>query len=293
MGLISDFLGGGSNNPTINTTTTSSAPWDAQQPHLQNIFSGAEDAYNSASPSYYPESTVVGFSPQTEGALAGIEGRALAGSDLQNAGQQQALSTVQGDYLNANPFLTGAYNAASAPVMEQWQNQIAPGIDASFSGAGRMGSGLYAQARNQSENTLGRSLTDMSSKMAYANYAAERQNQLNMAGQSGAMAQQDYGDLNKLMAVGGAREGLEQAQLGDRISRYNFEQNLPWDQLARYSGLVSGGYGSEQSTGTPMYSNPGANFLGGALGGAQLGTMVGGQGGAGWGAAAGGLLGLL
>ena len=293
MGLISDFLGGGSNNPTINTTTTSSAPWDAQQPHLQNIFSGAEDAYNSASPSYYPESTVVGFSPQTEGALAGIEGRALAGSDLQNAGQQQALSTIQGDYLNANPFLTGAYNAASAPVMEQWQNQIAPGIDASFSGAGRMGSGLYAQARNQSENTLGRSLTDMSSKMAYANYAAERQNQLNMAGQSGAMAQQDYGDLNKLMAVGGAREGLEQAQLGDRISRYNFEQNLPWDQLARYSGLVSGGYGSEQSTGTPMYSNPGANFLGGALGGAQLGTMVGGQGGAGWGAAAGGLLGLL
>ena len=293
MSFISDFLGGGSSNPTINTTTTSSAPWDAQQPHLQNIFSGAEDAYNSASPSYYPESTVVGFSPQTEGALAGIEGRALAGSDLQNAGQQQALSTVQGDYLNANPFLTGAYNAASAPVMEQWQNQIAPGIDASFSGAGRMGSGLYAQARNQSENTLGRSLTDMSSKMAYANYAAERQNQLNMAGQSGAMAQQDYGDLNKLMAVGGAREGLEQAQLGDRISRYNFEQNLPWDQLARYSGLVSGGYGSEQSTGTPMYSNPGANFLGGALGGAQLGTMVGGSGGAGWGAAAGGLLGLL
>ena len=293
MSFISDFLGGGSSNPTINTTTTSSAPWDAQQPHLQNIFSGAEDAYNSASPSYYPESTVVGFSPQTEGALAGIEGRALAGSDLQNAGQQHALSTVQGDYLNANPFLTGAYNAASAPVMEQWQNQIAPGIDASFSGAGRMGSGLYAQARNQSENTLGRSLTDMSSKMAYANYAAERQNQLNMAGQSGAMAQQDYGDLNKLMAVGGAREGLEQAQLGDRISRYNFEQNLPWDQLARYSGLVSGGYGSEQSTGTPMYSNPGANFLGGALGGAQLGTMVGGSGGAGWGAAAGGLLGLL
>lgn len=293
MSFISDFLGGGSSNPTINTTTTSSAPWDAQQPHLQNIFSGAEDAYNSASPSYYPESTVVGFSPQTEGALAGIEGRALAGSDLQNAGQQQALSTIQGDYLNANPFLTGAYNAASAPVMEQWQNQIAPGIDASFSGAGRMGSGLYAQARNQSENTLGRSLTDMSSKMAYANYAAERQNQLNMAGQSGAMAQQDYGDLNKLMAVGGAREGLEQAQLGDRISRYNFEQNLPWDQLARYSGLVSGGYGSEQSTGTPMYSNPGANFLGGALGGAQLGTMVGGSGGAGWGAAAGGLLGLL
>ena len=283
-------LGGGSNSPSIQTSTIDSSPWGPQQEHLKNIFSGAETAYNSASPSYFPDSTVVGFSPQTEAALGGIEARALAGSDLQQAGMDQALATTRGDYLNANPFLTGAYNAASAPVIEQWQNQIAPGIDSSFAGAGRMGSGLYAQQRNTAENTLGRNLTDMSSKMAYANYAQERQNQLDMAGQSGAMAQQEYGDLNKLMAVGAAREGLEQAQLGDQIQRFNFEQNRPWDQLARYSGLVSGGYGSQQETGTPIYSNPGANFLSGALGGATIGNMMGMPG---VGAIGGGLLGLM
>mgnify|MGYP003629921874 FL=1 len=222
--------------------------------------------------------------------MQAMEARANAGSPLQQAGMAQAQSTIEGDYLNANPFLTGAYNAASAPVIEQWNNQIAPGIDSSFAGAGRMGSGLYAQQRNSAENTLGRNLTDMSSKMAYANYAQERQNQLDMAGQSGQMAQQDYNDMNKLMAVGGAREGQQQAQLQDQIQRFNFEQNRPWDQLARYSGLVSGGYGTQQETGTPLYSNPGANFLSGALGGATIGNMMGMPG---MGAMAGGALGLL
>ena len=275
MGFLSGLFGGGSSSPTIQTTTTNTDPWGPQQTHLKKIFSGAEQAYESTSPSYYPDSTVVGFSPQTQAALSGIESRALAGSPLQQAGQNQALATIQGDYLNANPFLAGAYQAASAPVIEQFRTQIAPSIDSSFAGAGRMGSGLYAQQRNTAENTLGRNLTDMSSKMAYANYQQERQNQLDMARQAGMMAQQDYNDLNKLMAVGGAREGLEQAQLQDQINRYNFEQNRPWDQLARYSGLVSGGYGSQQQTGTPLYSNPGANFLGGALGGAQLGGLTG------------------
>jgi len=284
-------LGGGGSTPsTIQTTTQSSEPWEGQQPHLRNIMSGAQTAFQNAPQQYFPGSSVVGFSPQTEGALGGIEARALAGSPLQQAGQQQALQTVQGDYLNANPFLQGAYQAASQPVIDQWQQQIAPGIDSSFAGAGRLGSGLYAQARNTAESTLGRNLTDMSSKMAYSNYAQERQNQLNMAQQSGQMAQEDYGDLNKLMAVGAAREGQQQAQLQDQISRFNFEQSQPWDQLARYSGLVQGGYGGTTTSNTPLYSNPGANFLSGALGGATIGNMMGSPG---MGAIGGGILGLM
>jgi len=282
------FLSG---SPTINTTTRSSAPWVDEQPYIREIMSGAQQAYQSDAPSYFPQSTVIGFSPQTQGALQATESRALSGSPLQRAGMDQALSTVQGDYLNANPFLTGAYNAASAPVIEQWRNQIAPGIDSSFSRAGRLGSGAYAQARNTSESTLGRSLTDMSSKMAYANYAAERQNQLSTARAAPGMAQSDYSDMNQLMSVGAAREGLEQAQLQDRISRFNWEQERPWNQLARYSGLVSGGYGMQEEVAEPIVSDARRSFLSGALGGAQLGSMIG-TGYPGYGAIAGGLLGL-
>jgi len=293
MGFLDGFgglFGGGGSGVTTQTQTIDTEPWGPQQAHLKNIFSGAQAAFESDAPSYFADSTVVDFSPQTQQALQGMEARALAGSPLQNAGMAQMQSTLAGDYLNANPFLTGAYNAASQPVIDQWNTQIAPGITSSFAGAGRMGSGLHAQARNTAENTLARNLTDMSSKMAYQNYAQERQNQLGAAQAAPGYAQSDYADMNKLIAVGAAREGQEQAQLQDRINRFNFNQARPWDQLGRYSGLVSGGFGSSQETASPLYSNPGANFLSGALGGAALGQATG--LGAGWGALGGGLLGL-
>ena len=103
-GIFGGF-GGGSQPSTIQTQTTSSEPWADQQPHLKNIFSGAETAFNSDAPQYFPDSTVVDFSPQTQGALQGVEARAVAGSPLQQQAMQQAQNTVQGDYLNSNPFL--------------------------------------------------------------------------------------------------------------------------------------------------------------------------------------------
>tara|TARA_R110000744_G_scaffold107013_1_gene203419 strand:- start:153 stop:1040 length:888 start_codon:yes stop_codon:yes gene_type:complete len=288
-GIFGGF-GGGSQPSTVQTQTTSSEPWQPQQEHLKNIFSGAQQAFESDAPQYFQDSAVVGFSPQTEGALQGMESRAVAGSPLQQAAMQQAQNTVEGQYLNANPFLSGAITNATDPIIEQWNNQIAPGIDSSFAGSGRMGSGLYAQQRNQAENTLGRNLTDMSSKMAYANYNSERDRQNAMIGAAPGLAQSDYSDMNKLMAVGGAREGQSQAQLSDQINRFNFEQNRPWEQLAKYSGMVGGGFGSTTTEATPLYSNPGANFLSGALGGAQIGNMMGSPG---MGAIGGGLLGLM
>jgi len=295
MGFLDGGLfgssGGGGGSPSVRTQTVNAEPWAAQQPYVKEMFAGAQDAYRSASPQYFSGSTVVGFSPQMQQALTGMESRANAGSPLQQAGNAQALSTVQGDFLNNNPFLTGAYNNAAQVVTDQWNNQIAPGIDSQFERAGRMGSGLYAQNRNTAETTLSNTLGNMADRMSYGNYSAERTNQLNMARNSGAMAQQDYGDLNKMMAVGTARDRQGQAQLQDQINRFNFEQNRPWDQLARYSGLVQGGYGSSQTTTSPLYSNPGANFLSGALGGAQLGSMTGLGGTAG--AIGGGLLGLM
>jgi len=284
-------MGGGSSSPSFQTQTTDSSPWEPQQAHLKNIMSGAEAAYNSPAPGYFEGSTVVDFSPQTQQALSGIEQRAVAGSPLQQAGMQQAQSTVEGDYLNNNPFLTGAINNAMQPMIDNWNNQVAPGIDSQFARAGRMGSGLYAQQRNAAENTLANSMGRMAGDMSYQNYGDERARQQAMIGQAGNIAQQDYGDMNKLMAVGTARDQQGQAQLQDQINRFNFEQNRPWEQLGRYSGLVSGGLGSTTTQTSPLYSNPGANFLSGALGGAQLGSMTGMGGTAG--AIGGGLLGLL
>ncbi|MCK5013218.1 MAG: hypothetical protein KAS66_05320 [Candidatus Omnitrophica bacterium] len=291
MGFLDGGFLGGSSPAQIQTQTTSSAPWAAQQPYLKEIFTGAQEAFRGDQPSYYPESTVVGFAPQTEQALRMTEERALGGSPLQQAALQQAQQTVEGGYLGMNPFLQGAITQAAEPIIEQWQTEIAPGIASQFSGAGRMGSGLYGQARGRGEETLAKGLTGMAGQMAYRGYEDERARQQAMIGQAPGLAQAEYADIGKLMGVGGAREQQQALELQDAINRYEFEQQRPWEQLARYSGLVGGGYGQETTSATPLYSSPAAGFLGGALGGAQLGQMTG--MGAGMGAGLGGLLGLL
>ncbi len=286
-------LGGGSKPSSIQTQTTSSAPWASQQPYLQEIFTGAQNAYNSGVPNYYPENTVVDFSPQTQAGLNAIEQRAAAGSPVQQQAMQQAGNVLSGQYMGASPFLSGAYQQAMQPVMDQWQNQIAPGIDAQFinAGAGGMRSGAYANARNTAEDTLGRAMTGTAADMAYKDYSNERGYMQQMIGAAPALAQSDYGDMTQMMNVGAARDTQEGARLQDQITRYNFEQNKPWQNLAQYSGIVGGGYGQEKTQATPMYTNPAANFLGGALGGAQIGSLT--PMGGGYGAIAGGLLGAL
>jgi hypothetical protein len=290
MGWLSDlFGGGGDDSPQVVTQTTNSSPWGPQQEYLQDIFGQAQDLYNADGPSYYPDSTVVEFSPESQQALQMTQDRALSGSPLREEAVNQNLAAVRGDYLSAgNPFLQGAYNQAANVVTDQFNNQVAPGIDSQFAGSGRMGSGLYANARNRAEDTLGRNLTEMGERMSYNNYANERSNQMMAMQTAPGMAMTDYQDASQLANVGAAREGQAQAQLQDRVNRYNYDQNQPWNKLAQYSGLVSGGYGSQGSQSTPVYSNTAANFLGGAATGASIGNMVGSPG---LGALAGGLLG--
>lgn len=115
------------------------------------------------------------------------------------------------------------------------------------------------------------------------------------------MRQQGYGQAAQLaqaargmnlqgaqtaMALGGARQQLEQAQL-------DAARNQALQQLQIASGGLSLSLPNlGQQTQTPYYRNPAAGALGGALAGAQLGSAIPGIG-TGIGAIGGGLLGLL
>src|SRR3990172_1585342 len=94
-----------SGTQTVVQQQTPPAPWEAQQPYLRYGYEQAQNLYNAPGPQYFPGSTVVPQSPQTQQALGMQEQRALAGSPLQQAGQQQMLNTIQGQYVGANPYL--------------------------------------------------------------------------------------------------------------------------------------------------------------------------------------------
>jgi len=228
--------GGGGDTRQI--TQTTSAPAYAQ-PFIEYGLSEAKNLYQNQ-PTYYPGSTTIGFSPESEMALAGTRQMALDGSPLIPAVQDVVMQNLMG----TNPLMSATFQ----PAVQQVQAQAAK--------AGRYGSGYQ-------QGALGAALAPMA-------YQAQ-QDAIAMAP---AVREFGYADLNTLAGVGGAREAQSMAELAADIDRYNFEQQQPQIALANYMASVQGGTVGGQST-QPVYRNTAGNVLSGALGGAELAGMAG------------------
>lgn len=278
------------------TTVQKTEPWSGQIPYLlgdekkgiAGLFPEANRLYQSAGPLYYQGQTVAGFAPEREQALQAQAARARSGSPLTALGAAELGRTLGGEYLNANPYLPAVIDAASRGVSRNYQDAVAPGIDSSFSLAGRYGSGAHLSAHDAAQRNLAAQLGDIAGNLAYQGYGAERANMLNALNAVPGYAQADYADIAQLDAAGRAREAMAQALLNDQVARWNFEQQMPADKLRQYAGLIQGNYGGTQTTTAPYSS--GAGILGGATAGAGAGAAFG-PWGAGIGAILGGLLG--
>jgi len=226
--------GGGGGQQTVNTQVE---PPSYAKPFLEFGLEQAKQQFNSDLPSYYPASTVVGFSPESEMSLDLMRQRALDPNSM----TAQTANVVQQNLMGTNPLMSAAF----APVVNEVQSQ--------FAKAGRYGSGANQQA------------------LAAALAPAALQAQQAAIGQAATAQNQD---LQQLAAVGAAREGQSQAELQDAVNRFNFEQNIDAQKLKDYMALVGGGtVGS--NTIEPVFRNSASSALGGALGGAQLGAMFG------------------
>ncbi len=277
MGLFDGLFGG---TKTV-TQSTSQQPWGPQQPYLTEAFGEAQRLYREPGPEYFPGSTVVPFSPQTEQALQMSEQMALQGSPIQQAGAQNYLNTLQGDYLSGSPFFEGAFESQVRPMVQQFTQEALPGLQSSFSAGGMRGSSAEQLAAGRAMDAYTRALSDTGGELAYRNYADERQRQAQFAQGAPAYAMTRFQDPQQLANVGAAREDLAQAQLADEVNRFNFNQNVQREKLADYLGLISGGYGGEGTSTQPYFRNIGASLLGGGLAGAKLGPALGLGGGAG------------
>lgn len=226
--------GGGGGGQTVNTQVE---PPSYAKPFLEFGLEQARQQFDSSMPNYYPASTVVGFSPESEMSLDLMRQRALDPNSM----TAQTANVVQQNLMGTNPLMSAAF----APVVNEVQSQ--------FAKAGRYGSGANQQA------------------LAAALAPAALQAQQAAIGQAAAAQNQD---LQQLAAVGAAREGQSQAELQDAVNRFNFEQNIEAQKLKDYMALVGGGtVGS--NTIEPVFRNSASSALGGALGGAQLGAMAG------------------
>ena len=264
-GAFGDFFGGGSEPSGTTVVNTITDPPAFQQPFLQRGFEGAETLFDTPR-RFFPNSTVIPFSNQTQAGLGAQEARAVGGSPLNVAAGNQIQRTLQGDFLNAE-------NPAFQALSDRVSRDVGSRVNSQFSGGGRYGSGLHAEA-------LTRGLGDVLAPLQFQNYSQERANQLAAAQFAPQLAQEDFRDISALRDVGVAREGQAGAELQDQIDRFNFGETEPRSRVSEFLAQVGGGqFGNQQTTTSPIFSNPAASGISTLTGLAGLGGTLFGQGG--------------
>ncbi len=249
-------------NPTNVTTTTSAEPSEFIRPYYTEAIDAAQDLYQSALPSYFPNNTYVDTPAETNAALALATNRATAGNPLLNQSQAEAAKILSGNYLSptTNPYTQNLFN--------QMADDISTKVNSQFTRAGRFGSGA-------NQEILADSLGNLANQVYGDQYNRERQlmaNTMNTAPQLGEM---DYNDIARLQQVGDARESIEQTKLQDAIARFDYEQQKPYIKLNQYLGALGANVPMNTLQTQPYFRNTGAGLLGGAMAGGQLAGMMG------------------
>jgi hypothetical protein len=248
----------------------------------KTLFLGGEQ------PSMYPGQTYVSPSQETLTALQQQQDIASQASPSLQVGQNAYMqsygglaNTAAGGFLQGNPYQQQMIQAATRPLMEQYSNQVLPGIASLYSKSGRYGSGSMANALGQSTEAYTRALGDVTGALAGQQYQAERQlqqqaqlGQAQLAGQAPSMYAAQYLPSQALAQIGQQQESIAGQPLQEAMQRYSYGQQLPYQQLSGYLSSVYGspmaGYGTQTSS-----QNLPKNQTVGILGGAGLGGLLG------------------
>lgn len=226
-------MGGGGGYQT-GTTTTKIDP--NILPYVTYGLQEGKRLYESSTPSFYPGQTYVSPSEATQSALQMAQERAMAGSPLVKAAQQEQLATIQGR--GVNPFLEGALAGVNRQAKQTFTEGV-QGLQSKASSMGRYGSAAQSQQEAQAQDVFARALAEQGGQLAYGSAEAERARQMAATQNAPQMAAADYADIQRLLTTGQAREQYSAAELQDAINRYNFEQNLPQMKLSQFANLFS------------------------------------------------------
>lgn len=144
------------------TTTTKGAaePWKLAIPQLTDFLGDTSTLYNGSTPL---------FSPQEQQGYQALTGAVNAGQPLMGAGNEELQNTVNGQYLTpeTNPYL--------ADIARRIGGEAGAGVNATFGGRGRSGSGLAGYYS-------GKGIADAIGGVLGGAYDNERNRQLAAAG---------------------------------------------------------------------------------------------------------------
>lgn len=251
------LLGGTNGSTQTGTQTNTTAPWAAQQPYLLDLFNKAQQAQQASQ----------GTNALQTGAITNASNLANSGNALTSAATKTIGSAINGTLKNPyagmdNPYLQGAIDNANTDVTRAFM----PAMDQASRQSGSFGNSGVA-------DTYSKNMADAYSKNATGMRMTDYTNQQNLAQQ---------GIQNQLNASFNS-SGFNANNQSNAQNQFNFgtqAQQYPLTSLNAYQSLIGGNdYGSTQSS--PIYTNPYANALGGAVAGSSIyknlfGTTTGG-----------------
>ena len=182
---------------------------------------------------------------QAEQVVTSPEAQALSTEGLQ--AYQGALgglsSMARSDYLQS-PEYQRYLESVTRPVTEAVTEQILPAIASQYSAAGRYGSGAMTGATASATERGARALGDITAQVAQQQQGRMLEAQTSLPSFLGSMPQVLGGALapsQALAGVGAQREAISGQPLQEAIRRFEYGQQLPYNQLA---GYISSIYGS-------------------------------------------------
>jgi len=235
--------GGGSTR----TITQQTAAPEYAQPFLKYGLSEAQRLYESPTPQYYPESTVVGFSPETEMALSSARQRAISGSPLIGQAQQAYQTAAMGGMQNlALPYAQrlaggvdfsrpmsafesaamGGYTSEALPLARQLSGGIS--LSEPIEMTRRTAAGEFLGGTPQRDLAIERALRPVQERL---------EGQLSQAGRYGS----GYGQQAMARELGGIAADIAYSDYQrERANQLAAQQNLAALQQAQYGSAMQG-----------------------------------------------------
>ena len=260
------------------TNTVSSSVPSQFVPYYTQALGLGQNLLESGGPQYYPGQQVAPLNPLQEQGLTSLQNTATAPTASQGAQAANQFET-SGALLNPamNPYLQGTF--------QQGANQVQNNLDSQFAGSGR---NIIGSAPVQSDE-----LNNLATQL----YGGAYQQGLQTMTQASALAPSidagTYLPSQELLSGGSGLQGQTQNLINANENQWNYNQQLPYNQLSWYSSLLgqnSSPFSQQQqsSSGNPWQTAAGAGLLGSSLYGSGALGAIGGLFGGGAGTAAAG-----
>lgn len=278
------FGGGGSSQSGTSTSTSTTEPWSGQKPYLTDLYSRAQTLLNQGSSNYLSSEALQGMKDSLNSGLSNkassVISNTLGSNPLNNFGIGQRVTIGENPYLTGgmdNPYLKQSIANASKDAMDNLNSNMNNAIRSSGSFGNSGVEETYGKAAGNALGSIANNayMNQFNTNLGMTNSNNLAQANLNMAGLNNDISQYNQG-VNTLNNAAFNVPGFNVSNMsnyGTLMNAAQMNNDALWNPLKNYGSLVGIGNGSSTTSSSPIYSNPGAGILGGALAGAQLGKL--------------------